>query len=188
VRESGSLAIQPGHLMEKIKQGRAEGLCILALDASSSMRMDRRVRLAKTLAWQFLQHSYEKKNRVALICFRGSSAEVVVEPTRDHSAVDGALDAIPTGGKTPLTAAMLQAFELGEKERSAAVTIVVISDGRPNVFHTGSLAGDMRLLAAQQLHAQLIFVTTEHCARSLGFLEELAAMMSADHYYLEDLL
>jgi len=188
VRESGSLVIQPGHLMEKIKKGQAEGLCILALDASSSMRMERRVRLAKTLTWQFLQHSYEKKNRVALICFRGSSAEVIVAPTRDHSAVDEALDAIATGGKTPLTAALLQAYVLADKERGAAVTIVLISDGRPNVFHTGSLAGDMRLLAAQPLNAHLVCVTTGQRSRSLGFLEELAVTMHAEHYYLEDLL
>jgi magnesium chelatase subunit D len=188
VRESGSLAIQPGHVMEKIKKGQAEGLCILVLDVSSSMRMDRRVRLAKTLAWQFLRQSYEKKNRVALICFRGSSAKVVVAPTRNHCAVDEALDAIPTGGKTPLTAALLQAFELAEKERSSAVTIFVISDGRPNVFQTGSLSGDMRLLAAHTGGAYLVCVTTELRARSLGFLEELAATMGGEHYFLEDLL
>jgi len=174
--------------MEKIKKGQAEGLCILALDASSSMRMERRVRLAKTLTWQFLQRSYEKKTRVALICFRGSSAELVVAPTRNHSAVDEALDAIPTGGKTPLTAALLQALELAEKEHSAAVAIVLISDGRPNVFQTGSLAGDMRLLAAHAMSAHLVCVTTELRARSLGFLEELAATMGGEHYYLEDLL
>jgi Mg-chelatase subunit ChlD len=56
------------------------------------------------------------------------------------------------------------------------------------VFHTGSLAGDMRLLAAQHIHAQTVFVTTETSARSLGFLEELSAAMNCEHYYLEDLL
>jgi magnesium chelatase subunit D len=174
--------------MEKIKKGQAGGLCILVLDASSSMRMDRRIRLAKKLTWQFLQHSYEKKNRVALICFRGSSAEIVVEPTRDHSAVDAALDAVPTGGKTPLTAALLQAYVLAEKERDSAVTVVVISDGRPNVFHTGTLAGDMRLLTCCVGNAHPVFVTAEQRCRSLGFLEELATAMNGEHYYLEDLL
>jgi magnesium chelatase subunit D len=174
--------------MEKIKKGQAEGLCILVLDVSSSMRMDRRVRLAKTLTWQFLRQSYEKKNRVALICFRGSSAEVIVAPTRDHSAVDGALDAIPTGGKTPLTAALLQAFGLAAKERASAVTIIVISDGRPNVFHTGSLAGDMRLISDLHIPAHMVFITTETYSRSMGFLEDMAAMLNGEHYYLEDLL
>ncbi len=188
VRESGSLAVQPGHLMEKIKRGQADGLCILALDVSSSMRMDRRVRLAKTLTWQFLQQSYEKKNRVALICFRGSGAEVIVPPTRDHRAVDEALDRVPTGGKTPLTAALLQAFELAEKEHGAAVAVVVISDGRPNVFHTGTLAGDARLLAGHAGSTHLVCVTAGQRSRSMGFLEELAAAVAGEHYYLEDLL
>ena len=174
--------------MEKIRASQGEGLCILALDVSSSMRLERKVRLAKTLTWQFLQQSYEKRNRVALICFRGSSPQLLVPPTRDHNAVDEALDHIPSGGKTPLTAALLQALELAENERSAAVTIVLISDGRPTVFQTGSLAGDMRLLAAQQTSAHLVCVNTERRNRSVGFLEELAAGLNAEHYYLEDLL
>jgi len=188
VRESGSLSIQSGHLMEKIKKGQAEGLCILALDVSSSMRLERKVRLAKTLTWQFLQQSYEKRNRVALICFRGSSPQLLVPPTRDHIVVDEALDHIPSGGKTPLTAALLQALELAEKERRAAVTIVLISDGRPTVFQTGTSAGDVNLLAAQQTGAHLVCVNTERRNRSLGFLEDLAASLHAEHYYLEDLL
>ena len=187
VRESGSLKIEPAHLMEKIRKARSEGLCILALDASSSMRLERKVRLAKTIAWQFLQQSYEKKNRVALICFRDSSAQVVVPPTRNHMAVDEALDHIPSGGKTPLTAALLQALELSAQERSAAVTIVLISDGRPTVFQSGSFAGDLNLLAAQRTDVHLIFVNTERRVRSMGFLEELAAGLNAEHCFLEDL-
>jgi len=50
------------------------------------------------------------------------------------------------------------------------------------------LAGDMRLISTQNMPAHMVFVTTERCARSMGFLEELAAMMNGEHYYLEDLL
>jgi len=174
--------------MEKIRLSRGEGLCVLALDTSSSMRLERKVRLAKTLAWQFLRQSYEKKNRVALVCFRGQDARLVVPPTRDHAAVDAALDHVPSGGRTPLTAALLQGFALADKERRAAVTIVLISDGRPNVFHTGSLAGDLRMLKQRPAGAHLICVTTESRMRSLGFLEELAMALGAAHWYLEDLL
>lgn len=174
--------------MEKVRKSPGEGLCILALDVSSSMRLDRKVRLAKTITWQFLQQSYEKKNRVALICFRGAKAQIIVPPTRDHNAVDEALDTIPSGGKTPLTAALLQALELAGNERSAAVTIVLISDGRPTVFQTGTFAGDLNLLAAQQTNAHLICVNTEQRNRSMGLLEELAAGLNAEHCFLEDLL
>jgi len=187
VRETGSLKIQPAHLMEKIRKAPGEGLCVLTLDVSSSMRLDRKVRLAKTISWQFLQQSYEKKNRIALLCFRGSSPQVIVPPTRDHNVVDEALDHIPSGGKTPLTAALLQALELAEKEQRSSVTIVLISDGRPTVFQTGTFAGDLNLLAVQKTNAHLIFVNTERRARSMGFLEELAVGLKAEHCYLEDL-
>lgn len=183
----GSRTIRPVHLMEKIRKAQGEGLCILALDASSSMRLERKVRLAKTLSWQFLQQSYEKKNRVALICFRGKAPQIVVPPTRDHAAVDDALEHIPSGGKTPFTAALLQALELAAKELSAAVTIVLITDGRPTVFQTGSLAGDVNLLAAQKTDAHLILVNTERRARSMGFLEKLSEALNAEHLYLEEL-
>lgn len=174
--------------MEKIRIARAEGLCVLVLDTSSSMRMERKVRLAKTIAWQFLRQSYEKKNRVALVCFRGCEAHLVVPPTRDHAAVDAALDNVKSGGKTPLTAALLQAFELAGRERRAAVAVVLVSDGRPNVFSTGTLAGDMALIRARAPAAQLVCVNTESRMRSMGFLEELAAATGAVHWYLEDLL
>lgn len=174
--------------MEKIRASQGEGLCILVLDVSSSMRLERKVRLAKTLTWQFLQQSYEKRNRVALICFRGNKPQLLVPPTRDHSAVDEALDQIPSGGKTPLTAALLQALELAGNERRAAVTIVLISDGRPTVFQTGTFAGDVNLLTAQQTSAHLICVNTERRNRSMGFLEELAAGLNAQHCFLEELL
>ncbi len=174
--------------MEKIRKAQGEGLCILVLDVSSSMRLERKVRLAKTLAWQFLQQSYEKKNRIALICFRGSNPQIIVPPTRDHNTVDEALDHIPSGGKTPLTAALLQALELAKNETRAAVTIVLISDGRPTVFQTNSFAGDLNLLTTQKTDAHLICVNTERRTRSMGFLEQLATGLHAEHYYLEELL
>jgi Mg-chelatase subunit ChlD len=34
----------------------------------------------------------------------------------------------------------------------------------------------------------MVFITTETYSRSMGFLEDMAAMLNGEHYYLEDLL
>lgn len=188
VRETGRLAILPEHVMEKVRRAPGAALYILALDASSSMRMDRKVRCAKTLSWHLLQESYEKRNRVALIVFRGETAEVVVPPTRNHAALDAALDQVPTGGKTPLTAALLQSFETATQEPRTPATVVLLSDGRANHYVSGTWEKDLRLLQTRRGETGLVIVNAEQRHRSIGLLEELARAMGATHFFMEELL
>ncbi|MEW5936536.1 MAG: AAA family ATPase, partial [Candidatus Thermoplasmatota archaeon] len=71
IKETGKLEVLPEHLMEKVRISRGEALYIILLDSSSSMRMEKKIRFAKSLAWLLLKQSYEKKSAVALLAFRG---------------------------------------------------------------------------------------------------------------------
>ncbi len=188
VRESGTLTVLPEHVMEKVRRSPGEALYIFVLDASSSMRMEKKVRLAKTLSWQLLQQSYEKKARAALIAFRGDAAQVLVEPTRDHGAIDTALDRLPTGGKTPLTHALVQAFDMAGKEKNVPVTVILLSDGKANRFMTGNFEGDLELLPPRKGDTALIIVNAENRHRSIGMLEDMSRSLNALHFYLEELV
>jgi magnesium chelatase subunit D len=188
VAGTGELTVLPEHLMEKVRSGKGECLYIIVLDSSSSMRMDKKVRLAKTLSWQVLKESYEKRNRLALIVFRGDEARMIAAPTRNYDRIQDILEKLPTGGKTPLTPALFKAFELAKKEQQAAATIVLISDGRANVFATGSLDGDIAQLEKILAQPDLIIVNAEARHRSLGTLETLAQGFQARHLYLEETL
>ncbi|MBN2107171.1 MAG: VWA domain-containing protein [Deltaproteobacteria bacterium] len=188
VAGTGGLSVLPEHLMEKVRSGKGECLYIIVLDSSSSMRMDKKVRLAKTLSWQVLKESYEKRNRLALIVFRGDEARLTAAPTRNYERIQDILEKLPSGGKTPLTPALFRAFELAKKEQRAAVTIVLISDGRANVFATGSLEGDIAQLEKILRKPDLIIVNAEARHRSIGTLENLAQCFQARHLYLEETL
>ena len=102
--------------------------------------------------------------------------------------VMAALEQLPTGGKTPLTHALYKAFEVAARETRAWPTVVLISDGKVNVFINGSLENDIGLLSKMVNSTRLVFVNSEIKHRSIGVLEDLAHAFKAPHFYLEEVL
>ncbi|MGQ9778190.1 MAG: VWA domain-containing protein, partial [Thermodesulfobacteriota bacterium] len=168
VRETGKLEVLPEHLMEKVRISKGEALYIILLDSSSSMGIEKKIRFAKTLTQLLLKQSYEKKNRVALLAFRGDDAEILVEPTSDYDKLIDALEKLPTGGKTPLTPALLKAFEMAKKEIKAVPTVILISDGKGNVFIKNNLEEDIKFLSTYYDGLNLVVVNAESKNRSIG--------------------
>lgn len=188
IRETGKLEILPEHLMEKIRIGKGEMLYIILLDSSSSMRIERKIRFAKTLTWLLLKQSYKKKNKVSLITFREDNAQISVPPTRDSVKIEEALEKLPTGGKTPLTPALLEAFKMAKKETNILPTIILISDGKGNVFIKNNLEEDIKFLSAFTSNINLIVVNAENRNRSIGILEDISKTFNGSHFYLEDVV
>jgi len=188
IRETGKLEVLPEHLMEKIRVGSGKALYIILLDSSSSMRMEKKIRFTKTLAWLLLKQSYEKKNKVSLMAFRGNDAQLLVSPTRDVLRIEEALENLPTGGKTPLTPALYKAFQMAKKEVKAKPTVILISDGKGNVFIKNNLEEDFAFLQTFANGINLVVVNAESRNRSIGVLEQLSTMFNAPHFYLEEVI
>jgi len=188
VRETGKLNILPEHLMEKIRIGKGEALYIILLDSSSSMRTDRKIRFAKTLTWLLLKQSYKKKNKVSLITFREDNAQILVPPTTDPVKIEEALEKLPTGGKTPLTPALFEAFKMAKKEMRILPTIILISDGKGNVFIKNNLDEDIKFLSEFASKINIIVVNAENRNRSIGILEDISKTFNGSHFYLEDVV
>jgi len=188
VRETGKLEVLPEHLMEKIRISKGEAIYIILLDSSSSMRMERKIRFAKTLSWLLLKQSYEKKNRIALLTFRGNDSQVLISPTTDFIKIEETLEKLPTGGKTPLTVALFEAFKIAKKETKALPTVVLISDGKGNVFIKNNLEEDIKFLSEFASNINLVIVNAESRNRSIGILEDIAKIFNASHFYLEDVI
>jgi magnesium chelatase subunit D len=188
VRETGKLEILPEHLMEKVRISKGEALYIILLDSSSSMKMEKKIKFAKTLAWELLKQSYEKKNKVALISFRGCEVDVVVPATSDVIKIEDALEKLPTGGKTPLTPALYKAFEMAKKETKSTPTIILISDGKGNVFIKNNIEEDIKFLLPFANGINLVIVNAESKNRSIGLLEDIANKFNARHFYLEEIV
>lgn len=185
---SGELVVLPEHVMEKVRVSKGQSLYIILLDSSSSMSLDKKIGFAKSLSWLLLKESYEKRNKVALLSFRGDEAEILSPPTRNVNKIEDSLENLPTGGKTPLTPAIYQALEMANHEKEATSTVIIISDGRGNVFLKDNLETDIKLISEIIGHSNLVFVNAETRNRSIGVLEDISRIFNAPHFYLDEVI
>lgn len=118
---------------------RAARVTIFAVDASGSAAAARLAE-AKGAVELMLGQAYVTRSEVALVAFRGTSAELLLPPTRSLTRARRTLAELPGGGGTPLALGLNTAREVAEaviaKGRSAA--LVILTDGRANIAADGS--------------------------------------------------
>ena len=187
----GRLEVNPEHLMEKVRIGKSGVLYVFCLDSSSSMGAQARMELAKGAVYWLLQTAYQKRDKVALIAFRGSEAELVLPPTASVETAQEKLKELPTGGKTPLSQGILECLRLVERQRdkSLSAQIVLISDGRGNLPIKGSLREDLIWLGEEikGKGIRLVVINTGRRSHDLGHLKEFAEATSGEHFFLEEM-
>ena len=143
-----AIRVQPSDLRQAVRESKRGRLLLFVVDASGSMAGQRRMALAKGAVQALLRGAYTSRDRVALIAFRGERAALVVPPTTSAILAGQRLAALPTGGRTPLAAALqladqtlarqarsgaAGAAELGGLASAGAQVVVLVSDGRANV-------------------------------------------------------
>jgi magnesium chelatase subunit D len=174
-------------LREARREGREGNLLLFVVDASGSMAARRRMGAVKGAVLSLLLDAYQRRDKVGLISFRGTEADLVLPPTSSVEVGAARLAVLPTGGRTPLAAGLLLAHETLARERlrdpRRRPLLVVVTDGR----HTSS--GDPMpaagLLAARGTAG--VVVDCETGPVRLGMAGELAAALGADVLQLADL-
>lgn len=73
------------------------------------------MRLVQGAVASLLKASSRHRDEVCVVAFRGTSADVVIEPTRDYEAAIQALEYLPTGGRTPLAGRSSSVFICGSE-------------------------------------------------------------------------
>lgn len=118
---------------------RHETTAIFVVDASGSAALSRMAE-AKGAVELILADCYVRRDRIALVAFRGRKAEVLLPPTRSLSRARKSLAELPGGGGTPLGSAIDEGRMLADQvRRSGGVPLLVfLTDGRGNIARDGS--------------------------------------------------
>jgi magnesium chelatase subunit D len=162
---SGRIIVRPADFRLRRFQHRRRATTVFMVDASGSAALHRLAE-AKGAVELLLADCYARRDHVAVIAFRGTSAELLLPPTASLTRARRSLAGLPGGGGTPLAAALQAAttLALALRRRGDVPMLVLLSDGRANVALDGT--GGRPRAEAEALAA----------ARAVG-LEALAALV-----------
>ena len=164
---------------------RSETTTIFVVDASGSAALHRLAE-AKGAVELLLADCYVRRDRVAMVAFRGPRAELLLPPTRSLVRAKRSLAGLPGGGGTPLAAGIDAAVELadGVQRRGGTPVIVLLTDGRANVTREGiggrAQAAEDALASARAFRtAELKALVVDMSPRPRPDAEKLAHEMGA---------
>jgi len=159
---------------------------LFAVDASGSMAARQRMRAVKGAVLSLLLDAYQRRDKVGLVTFRGTGAELALPPTSSVEAAARRLTSLATGGRTPLAAGLAQAARVLATERlrdpRRRALLLVITDGRAT---TGSDA-DLNRAAAMLAGVASVVVDCEASPVRLGLAGQLADRLGALLLRLEE--
>lgn len=190
-RSGPGLVIRRDDLRQATREGREGNLVLFVVDASGSMAARQRMTAVKGAVLSLLLDAYQRRDKVGLVTFRGSAADVALPPTSSVDAAAARLQSLPTGGRTPLAAGLLKAHDVLRVERlrdpARRALVVLVTDGRA----TGgpepvALAGRAaRLFAADGVAS--VVVDCESGPVRLGLAGQLAGELGGTAVTLDEL-
>jgi len=175
------IALAPTDLMQHGRNGPGRSHVLFLVDASASMATQRRLELAKTAALGLLNSNYQHRDEVALMVFRGEGADLVIPFTTSIEGVEKALGDVPTGGRTPLARALIDATKMLRTREPAL--LIVFTDGRANVSVSDGDPWEESLAACDKLRdacAGAVVIDCEPGPIVLGRARQLAAALGAE--------
>ncbi|GGX78930.1 magnesium chelatase [Streptomyces minutiscleroticus] len=190
-RSGRGLVVRRDDLRQAVREGHESNLVLFVVDASGSMAARQRMGAVKGAVLSLLLDAYQRRDKVGLVTFRGSAADVALPPTSSVDAAATRLESLPTGGRTPLAAGLLKAHDVLRVERlrdpARRPLVVVVTDGRA----TGgpepvALAGRAaRLFAADGVAS--VVVDCESGPVRLGLAGKLAGELGGTAVTLDEL-
>jgi magnesium chelatase subunit D len=166
---------------------RTETTTIFAVDASGSSALHRLAE-AKGAVELLLADCYVRRDRVALLAFRGQTAELLLPPTNSLVRAKRSLAGLPGGGGTPLASGIDAAVSLADVVRRKGQTpiLILMTDGKGNIARDGTpgrpRAEEEALAAARLVRAtRLTALLVDTSPRPNQAAQRLANEMNA-HY------
>lgn len=182
-RTAGPPRVESADLRRAVREGREANLVIFVVDASGSMAARDRMAAVSGATLSLLRDAYQRRDKVAVITFRGADARVLLPPTTSVHVASRRLARFDTGGKTPLAQGLLAARDMVARERvrdpARRSLVVVLTDGRATggADPVGRAGAAADLLVAEG--AAAVVVDCETSWLRLGLAEQLAGRLGA---------
>ena len=189
-----ALALRKSDLREKVRVRRSSNLVLFVVDASWSMAVAERMEATKGAIMSLLTDAYQRRDRVGLIVFNKNEATMVLSPTNSVQLARKTLADIAVGGKTPLSAGLLTAYNVFRREANVHPDVIplmiLLTDGAGNVSMTDLPPQEeahriARLIKEADIRS--VVVNMEHSAFDQGLAQLLADQLGAPCQTLEDL-
>jgi magnesium chelatase subunit D len=161
-RSGPGLLLTASDLRKAVREGKESNLVLFVVDASGSMAARQRMSAVSGAVVSLLRDAYQRRDKVGVVTFRGSQAEVALPPTTSVDAAAARLKKMRTGGRTPLADGLLKAHRVLEIERlrdpQKRPLVVLLTDGRAT---SSGLGGD----------------PTKDALKAAGLLEQIAVVV-----------
>jgi magnesium chelatase subunit D len=186
-RSGAGLELRRTDLREAVREGREGNLVLFVVDASGSMAARQRMTAVKGAVLSLLTDAYQRRDKVALVSFRGAVAELLLPPTSSVDAAAQRLAELPTGGRTPLSAGLLRAAEVlrveAVRDPARRALVVVVTDGR----HTSGPSPELAAAHLARAGAACVVVDCESGPVRLGLAGQLGGQLGGIALRLEEL-
>lgn len=189
-----AVVINDPDLRYKKRENHVGATIVFVVDASGSMGAAKRMKATKEAVLSMLMDSYQKRDRIGLVAFRGKKAEVLLSITSSVDLAQRELQRLPTGGRTPLADGLYSAWQLlrarRRKDPEMLPMVVLVTDGRANsalwsddpVEDALKTAG---LIANEKIPS--VVVDTENDFISFHLARRVAAAMKATYFKVGEL-
>jgi magnesium chelatase subunit D len=175
VLETGNPQPRMSDLHEKVRAPRSGIRYMFLIDSSGSHAAQEKMRLVKGAILSMLNRSFRIDDEVVFIAFRGTAAQVLLEPSHQIDDAARALEYLPTGGRTPLA----HALELAKTYLTPSAFLILVTDGRANVSLRAGDPWHEALTIAQELNCRALVIDTENPEHRVGRISELASTLRA---------
>jgi magnesium chelatase subunit D len=192
-----AIVIHRDDIREKTRQKKIAGLIVFVVDASGSMTAGARMTETKAAALSLLKDAYIKRDKVALVSFRGEAARVLLPPTGSVQRGYTLLRDMETGGRTPLNDGLLRAYAVikNETRKTPGImpTLIVITDGKGNVPLSAGRKPKQELMEIGAMIAKnraidsLVIDIEKDGLMRFGIAGELSAALRGRYYRADEL-
>ena len=190
----GAVRLKKSDWQRKVRVRRAANLVLFVVDASWSMAASERIQATKGAIFSLLTDAYQRRDQVGMVVFQREESRLELAPTSSVELAKKVLKDVPVGGKTPLSAGLVQAYRTIQqairKDPEVAPLMILLTDGAGNVSMSRLNPQEEALRVARLIARsgiRSVVVNMENPSFDRGLAQELADALKAPCYTLREL-